>query len=134
MAATPQPYVLIAMTTQERGEGLRGVVTDVGLDATLFSDVEELLYHTRVSVPSALILEHGLAAKVQQLDLVALLRRRKALADVPFVYLGPADPQTQAAVVGSGADVYLTASQKAIGLPAGIALLVKQAAALSLGE
>ncbi len=108
MAAPPQPYVLIAMTTPERGEGLRGVVADVGLEATLFSDVEELLYHTRVSVPSALLLEHGLAARVQQLDLVALLRRRKALADVPFIYLGPAEPATQAAVVGSGADAYLT--------------------------
>ncbi|MEJ2287088.1 MAG: HAMP domain-containing sensor histidine kinase [Deinococcales bacterium] len=107
MAASEQPYVLVAMTTQERGEGLRGVVSEIGYDATMFSDVEDLLYHTRVSVPAALVLEHGLAAKVPQLDLVALLRRRKALADVPFVYLGPPDPQTHAAVVQSGADAYL---------------------------
>lgn len=107
MTAAQQPYVLVAMTTEERGEGLRGVVTEMGLEATMFSDVEELLYHTRVSVPAALVLEHGLAAKVPQLDLVALLRRRKALAEVPFIYLGPPDPQVHAAVVHSGADAYL---------------------------
>jgi len=107
MTAAQQPYVLVAMTTEERGEGLRGVVTEMGLAATMFSDVEELLYHTRVSVPTALVLEHGLAARVPQLDLVALLRRRKALAEVPFIYLGPPDPQVHADVVRSGADAYL---------------------------
>ncbi|HKI57760.1 MAG TPA: hypothetical protein VKA00_00915, partial [Trueperaceae bacterium] len=55
----------------------------------------------------ALVLEHGLAARVPQLDLVALLRRRKALAEVPFIYLGPPDPQVHADVVRSGADAYL---------------------------
>src|SRR5690606_37822356 len=93
--ADPPPYVLIAMTTESRGRGLRSVVDEIGLRSELFTDVEQLLYHTRGSVPEALVMEHGLAAKVPQLDLVALLRRRKALADVPFVYLGPNEPDLQ---------------------------------------
>jgi len=108
MTAAGLPFVLIAMTTEDRGEGLRGVVEESGLQAALFTDVEALLYHTRASVPEALVLEHGLAEKVPQLDLVALLRRRKALADVPFIYLGPEESHVQAAVVSSGVDAYLT--------------------------
>jgi len=107
MAEQP-PYVLIAMTTESRGRGLRAVVDEIGLDSQVFTDVEQLLYHTRGSVPEALVMEHGVAAKVPQLDLVALLRRRKALADVPFVYLGPNDADVHGAVVASGADVFLT--------------------------
>lgn len=106
--ADPPPYVLIAMTTESRGQGLRSVVDEIGLDSQVFADVEQLLYHTQGSVPEALVMEHGLAAKVPQLDLVALLRRRKALANVPFVYLGPADPDVHSAVIASGADAYLT--------------------------
>jgi len=106
--ADPPPYVLIAMTTESRGRGLRSVVDEIGLRSELFTDVEQLLYHTRGSVPEALVMEHGLAAKVPQLDLVALLRRRKALADVPFVYLGPNEPDLQGTVIASGADVFLT--------------------------
>ncbi len=108
MTAPGQPFVLIAMTTEERGEGLRGVVEESGLQAAIFTDVEALLYHTRASVPEALVLEHGLAEKVPQLDLVALLRRRKALGDVPFIYLGPDEAQVQSAVVDSGVDAYLS--------------------------
>lgn len=106
--ADPPPYVLIAMTTESRGRGLRSVVDEIGLRSELFTDVEQLLYHTRGSVPEALVMEHGLAAKVPQLDLVALLRRRQALADVPFVYLGPNDPDVHGTVIASGADVFLT--------------------------
>lgn len=107
MQRTRAPYVLIAMTSEARADGLREVVDDLGLDSEVFTDVEALLYHTRTSIPEALVLEHALAAKVPQLDLVALLRRRKALADVPFVVLGPADANVHAAVVASGADAYL---------------------------
>jgi len=107
MATPHPPYVLVAMSSAERGAGLRGVIEELGLASEVFTDVEALLYHTRASVPEALVIEHALAAKVPQLDLVALLRRRKALAEVPFVYLGPQDAQVHATVVGSGADAYL---------------------------
>src|SRR5690606_28388207 len=84
------------------------VIDELGLRSEVFSDAEQLLYHTRGSVPDALVLEHGLAQRVAQLDLVALLRRRKGLEDVPFVYLGPDNAELQAQVVASGADVFLT--------------------------
>jgi len=106
--AAVSPYVLIAMTTDERGQGMRAVIDELGLRSEVFSDAEQLLYHTRGSVPDALVLEHGLAQRVAQLDLVALLRRRKGLEDVPFVYLGPDNAELQAQVVASGADVFLT--------------------------
>src|SRR5665811_1750199 len=87
MPEANRPYILIAMTSEERGEGLRGVAHDLGLASEVFTDVEALLYHTRGAVPEALVIEHSLVRQVPQLDLISLLRRRKALAEVPFVYL-----------------------------------------------
>ena len=107
MADASRPYILIAMTTDERGEGLRGVAEDLGLASEVFTDVEQLLYHTRGEVPDALVIEHNLVRQVPQLDLVSLLRRRKALADVPFVYLGPDRAEVAVKAVETGADAYL---------------------------
>jgi signal transduction histidine kinase len=107
MQARAAPYVLIAMATETRGEGLRSVVEGLSLDAMVFTDVEKLLYHTRGSVPEAIVLEHALADAVAQLDLVALLRRRASLVDVPIVYLGPTQPDVTARVVEQGVDAYL---------------------------
>jgi signal transduction histidine kinase len=107
MQARAAPYVLIAMATEPRGEGLRSVVEGLSLDAMVFTDVEKLLYHTRGSVPEAIVLEHALADAVAQLDLVALLRRRASLVDVPIVYLGPTQPDVTARVVEQGVDAYL---------------------------
>lgn len=105
---TPQPpYVLVAMASEARGEGLRPVVAALRLGAEVFDDVEKLLYHTRGSVPEAIVLEHALVDKVAQLDLIALLRRRASLVDVPIVYLGPASPELEAKVVDQGVDAYL---------------------------
>ena len=112
MAEARPPYVLIAMATEERGKGLSSVVEGLRLGVETFSDVEALLYHTRGSVPEALVLEHGLVAKVPQLDLVPLLRRRASLADVPFLYLGPDQPDVAAQVVEQGVDAYLTLPTK----------------------
>jgi signal transduction histidine kinase len=106
------PYVLIAMATDERGKGLASVVESLRLDVERFTDVEALLYHTRGSVPEALVIEHALAAKVPQLDLVPLLRRRASLSDVPFLYLGPEDADLAARVVDQGVDAYLTLPTK----------------------
>ncbi len=108
MQVKASPYVLIAMANEARGEGLRPVVEQLELAAEVFTDVERLLYHTRGSVPEAIVLEHGLVDKVAQLDLVALLRRRASLVDVPLVYLGPPQPDVAARVVEQGVDAYLT--------------------------
>jgi signal transduction histidine kinase len=107
MQARAAPYVLIAMATEARGEGLRSVVEGLSLDAMVFTDVEKLLYHTRGSVPEAIVLEHALVDAVAQLDLVALLRRRASLVDVPIVYLGPTLADVTARVVEQGVDAYL---------------------------
>jgi signal transduction histidine kinase len=101
------PYVLVAMATEERGAGLGSVVEDLDLAVEVFTDVEKLLYRTRVAVPEAVVLEHALVAKVPQLDLIGLLRRRPSLADVPFVYLGPEDAEHEARVVEQGVDAYV---------------------------
>ena len=102
------PYVLIAMATEERGTGLAAVVADLGLAVEVFTDVEKLLYHTRVAVPEAVVVEHALVAKVPQLDLIGLMRRRPSLADVPFVYLGPDTSEFKARAVEQGVDAYVT--------------------------
>ena len=96
------------MATEDRGAGLSSVVTGLDLAVEVFTDVEKLLYHTRVAVPEAVVLEHALVAKVPQLDLIGLLRRRPSLADVPFVYLGPDSAEQEAVVVEAGVDVYVT--------------------------
>jgi signal transduction histidine kinase len=100
--------LLFAMSTAERGQGMVAVASELGYESTVLSEVEELLYHTRGAVPAALVLEDKLLARVPQLDLIALLRRRKSLASVPLICLGAASAERQAAVVASGADLYLT--------------------------
>ena len=112
MAVASKPYVLVAMATDERGEAFRDIVAELGLKSTILSDVEALLYHTRGSAPSALVVEHNLVNRVSQLDLVALLRRRKPLLDVPLLYLGPEDFEVHTSALRSGADVYLTLPTK----------------------
>ncbi|MDF1521711.1 MAG: ATP-binding protein, partial [Trueperaceae bacterium] len=107
MSNTQPPYVLVAMASEARGDGLRPVVSALRLGTEVFDDVEKLLYHTRGSVPEAIVLEHALVDKVAQLDLIALLRRRASLVDVPIVYLGPANPELEAKVVDQGVDAYL---------------------------
>lgn len=100
-------YVLIAMDNEQRGQGLQRVTDELGYASRVFVDVEALLYHTRGSVPEALVLEQAMIDKVPQLDLISLLRRRKALGDVPFLVLGADEPEHEIAAVNAGADVYL---------------------------
>lgn len=101
------PYVLLAMDGQARGEGLTRVTDELGYASEVFTDVEALLYHTRGSVPEALVIEQALIDRVPQLDVVALLRRRTALAEVPLLVLGPADADRESRAIGAGADAYL---------------------------
>lgn len=102
------PYILIAMSTEPRGREFAVVAGELGLASMVLSDVEGLLYHTRGSVPAAMVLEDALIAKVPQLDLISLLRRRKPLAEVPLVLLGSDGSERHVAALLSGADVYLT--------------------------
>ncbi|MEX2542540.1 MAG: hybrid sensor histidine kinase/response regulator [Trueperaceae bacterium] len=108
MPEASQRYVLFASANAEQGQAVSGVVSELQLDSLVLVSVEELLFHTRGSVPEALVVEHELVSQVAQLDLITLLRRRKPLAEMPIVYLGPADPSVQATALDAGADVYLT--------------------------
>jgi signal transduction histidine kinase len=72
--------------------------------------VQALLYSTREAAPLALVLEDRLLEEVAQLDLVALLRRRPHLAHTPLICLGENRPERHAAVIASGADLYLSPS------------------------
>jgi signal transduction histidine kinase len=107
MPEASQRYVLFATASGERGQALRSVATELQLEGMVLTGVEELLFHTRGSVPEALVVEHELVSQVAQLDLITLLRRRKPLAELPIVYLGPQEPVAHAAAIDSGADVYL---------------------------
>lgn len=100
-------YVLFAAANTEQGQAASSAVSELQLDSLVLASVEELLFHTRGSVPEALVVEHELVSQVAQLDLITLLRRRKPLADMPIVYLGPADASVQVAAIDAGVDVYL---------------------------
>jgi signal transduction histidine kinase len=108
MTKTLSRKLLIAMSSDQRGQALSPVARSLQLEAEVVSDVETLLFRTRGSeeLPEALIVEHQLAAQVEQLDLIQLLRNRKALAELPIVYLGPADSGVQATAYASGIDIY----------------------------
>jgi signal transduction histidine kinase len=105
-----QRYILFAVANGERGQLISDVAPRLQHQAMVLTSVEEVLFHTRGSVPDALVIDHELVSQVAQLDLVTLLRRRRPLAEMPIVYLGPGDPAVHAAAVDSGADVYLNAA------------------------
>ncbi|MEX2501876.1 MAG: HAMP domain-containing sensor histidine kinase [Trueperaceae bacterium] len=100
--------IVLASDGEARGDGLRRVVDALGYRTDLFTDVESLLYHTRGSVPSAMVIEQTLLDQVPQLDVLVLLRRRKPLADVPLLVLGSDDAERQTRAIEAGADLYLT--------------------------
>lgn len=107
MSEGRQRYVLFAMASRERGQAVSGLAPDLGLDMQYLDSVEELLFHTRGSVPELLVVDHALASTVARLDLVVLLRRRRPLVELPIIYVGPDDPEVQSSALDSGADAYL---------------------------
>lgn len=107
MGSKQTNIALIAMKTEARALALKPVAEALSLEAMTLSDVEALLFHTRATVPAAIVIEHDLLKQVSQLDLITLLRRRKPLADVPIICIGPKNPAIHSSVLGSGADVYL---------------------------
>jgi signal transduction histidine kinase len=54
------------------------------------------------------VIEQALIDRVPQLDVLALLRRRGSLAEVPFVVLGPDDGEKHQRALEAGADAFLT--------------------------
>lgn len=129
------PYLLIAMASAERGAGFGTVAHELNLNPLILTEVEQLLYQTRASIPAAIVIEESLLARVPQLDLIALLRRRKPLASVPILCLGPDQAERQVATIESGADVYLTLPTRAPIVRAYLKqLLVRQQAEGSLRQ
>ena len=108
MGSQNRSLVLLATTSETRGQSLLPVVKELGLEGIVIDNVEALLYHTRGTSPAALVLEHGLIAQVSQLDLISLLRNRKQLVDVPLICLGPKNADLHEAALNSGADAYLS--------------------------
>jgi signal transduction histidine kinase len=100
--------IVLATDGEQRGHGLKSVTDALGYPAEVFSDVEALLYHTRGTVPEAVVIEQALIDRVPQLDVLALLRRRGSLAEVPFVVLGPDDGTKHQRALEAGADAFLT--------------------------
>ena len=107
MQAAKTKTVVVATEGAERGQGLGRVTEGLGMTSEVFTDIEALLLHTRSAVPEAIVIEQALIDRVPQLDVVALLRRRAAISEVPIIVLGSGDPERHAKIVGSGADVYL---------------------------
>ena len=107
------------------------VAGQLGMAGHNLGSVEELLFHTRGSVPEALVVDHELARTVERLDLLGLLRRRKPLMEMPIVYLGPPDATVHAAVLEAGADIYLTTPTEPTILLAAMRRLVGKQASLA---
>ncbi|MDZ7704276.1 MAG: HAMP domain-containing sensor histidine kinase [Trueperaceae bacterium] len=107
MPESSAPQLVIATPNPDHGAMLAALATEMGLSSLVVDKVEGLLYHTRGSVPSAIILSEALAARVSQLDLIALLKRRSHLTHVPLICLGSGQGERQLAAIESGADLYL---------------------------
>jgi alanine-glyoxylate transaminase/serine-glyoxylate transaminase/serine-pyruvate transaminase len=106
-----------------------GDVPHVSRAEGAFEDVERK--GRRVKALFATHVDTSTAARVDPLVLAALARNRGCLSVFDGVCATGAEPFEMEA---SGADVYLTASQKAIGVPPGLALLVASEAALTARE
>jgi signal transduction histidine kinase len=128
MTKTHPRKLLIAMSTDRRGEALSSVARNLQLEAEVVSDVEALLFRTRglEDLPEALLVEHQLAEQVGKLDLIQLLRNRKPLAELPIVYLGPADTAVQAAAYTSGIDLYTLLPTSPAVITAGLSRLLER--------
>jgi signal transduction histidine kinase len=82
-------------------------VAALGAPVTLLDSAEALLYHTRAHAPLLILLDDAVVESVAQLDLIALLRRRKHLAHTPIGCFGPDQLERHTAALRSGATLYL---------------------------
>lgn len=79
----------------------------LGAPVTLLDSAEALLYHTRAHAPLLILLDDAVVESVAQLDLIALLRRRKHLTHTPIGCFGPDHLERHTAALRSGANLYL---------------------------
>lgn len=86
---------------------LSAFVAPLGVPVTVLETAQALLYQTRTHAPLAILLDDSIVEAVVQLDLIALLRRRKHLLHTPLVVLGNGVEERQVRVLASGADLYL---------------------------
>lgn len=84
------------------------VIAGLGVPLVPLETAQALLYQTRAQAPLAILLDDSVVEEVVQLDLIALLRRRKHLAHTPIVVLGGERPSRHEAALASGADLYLS--------------------------
>ena len=98
-------HLLWAAPAPHRARFEEGIAA-LGVPVTPLESVETLLYHTRSHAPLAILLGDALVQSVPQLDLIALLRRRKHLTNTPLVLFGPALVARHAAALNSGATLY----------------------------
>lgn len=120
-------HLLIAMKTEKRGESMAPLAKSLRLNYKVTANAEDLLVNIRHSVPRALLIEDDFIAIVQEHNLIALLRRREALASIPIVVLGKGGSSRQMELINSGADIYLTLPIKPVLLQTYIKhLLTKQ--------
>ncbi len=89
-------------------ERFSGAVAALNVPVVPVDSAEALLYHTRVQAPLAILLDDAVVKSVSQLDLVALLRRRKHLSHTQLICFGPDELERQLAALTSGADFYLS--------------------------
>lgn len=131
MAAT---NLLWAAPTAERA-AFAEAVAGLGIPLVSLETAQALLLHTRTHAPLAILLADSLVAEVVQLNLIALLRRRKHLAQTPIVVLGEANLERHEAALSSGADLYLDGDTTPTLVGAYLKkLLEREQAALSLRE
>ena len=88
-------------------EHFAGAVAALNIPVTAVDSAEALLYHTRARAPLAVLLDDATVQSVAQLDLIALLRRRKHLAHTQIVCFGPDSLERHLAALESGASFYL---------------------------
>lgn len=74
---------------------------------TPVDSAEALLYQTRTHAPLLLIVDDSVTESVPQLDLIALLRRRKHLAQTQIVCFGSGGLERHLAALASGASFYM---------------------------
>ena len=99
-------YLLWAAPPHHR-ERFADAVAALGVPVTPVDSAEALLYSTRAQAPLAILLDDATVKSVSQLDLVALLRRRKHLAHTQIICFGPDSLEQHLAVLESGASFYL---------------------------
>ncbi|MEZ4606342.1 MAG: ATP-binding protein [Deinococcales bacterium] len=112
MPATSSPYLLIAMTSEKRGQSLAPLASRLKLAHKVITQAEELLVYVRSAVPKAIIIEDAIIATVTEHSLIGLLRRRESLVNVPIICLGVAASEKQIEMIQAGADLYLSLPTK----------------------